>query len=250
MYYEIHGEVHGEGEPLVMLHGGVDPSAMFGAPLVEMAKGARVIAVHLQGHGRTKDIDRPLSYEAMADDVAQLLEQLDIERASVMGYSFGAAVAIQLAVRHPAAVERLIVVSVPFSSAGFFPEVQATFAAMPANAAIIGASVSQSPLGAMYPAVDWESLFRKIGELNLKERDWSAQVARIEAPTLLMFADADAVRPDHIVEFYRLLGGGLRDGGLDGSARVVHRLAIIPGTTHYSLMQSEAVTRFAKDFLR
>jgi pimeloyl-ACP methyl ester carboxylesterase len=222
---------------------------MFGAPLVEMAKSARVIAVHLQGHGRTKDIDRPLAYESLADDVALLLEKLGVERASVMGYSLGAGVAIQMAVRHPAVVERLIVVSIPFSSAGFFPDVQAAFAAMPANAAMIAGTVSQSPLGALYPDVEWESLFRKIGEMNMVGRDWSAEIAGIMAPTLLIFADADAVPPHHVAEFYGLLGGGRRDGGLDGSGRVVHRLAIIPGTTHYDILQSSAVTRYATDFL-
>lgn len=246
LYYEIHGE----GEPLVMLHGGVNPAEMFGAPLAAMAQHARVIAVHLQAHGRTADIDRPLTFEAMADDVALLLEHLGIARASVMGYSLGAGVALQMAIRHPDAVDRLIAVSVPFSDAGFFPEVRAAFAQMPANAAMIAANVSQSPLATMYPDVDWASLFRKIGELNAAGWDWSDAVRGIDAPTLLVFADADAVRPDHIAQFYGLLGGGRRDAGLDGSGRVVHRLAIVPGTTHYNMLGSSSVTQHALDFLR
>ena len=107
-----------------------------------------------------------------------------------------------------------------------------------------------SPLASLYPSVDWETVFRKTGELANRSYDWSASVAGIEAPTLLIFADADAIRPEHIVEFYKLLGGGQRDAGLDGSLRSQNRLAIVPGTTHYSILGSPAVTRFALEFLR
>lgn len=247
---ELYYEVHGDGPPLIMLHGGVTPSDMFGAPLEEMARAHKVVALHYQGHGLSKDSSRPWSFEAFADDIAALMRHLDIERASVMGYSSGGLVALQTAIRHPQLVDRLIVISTAFRSDGYFPEVQEAFAQMPAAAPMLAASVKESPLASLYPSVDWETVFRKTGELANRSYDWSAAVAEIEAPTLLIFPDADAIRPEHMVEFYKLLGGGQRDAGLDGSLRSPNRLAIIPGTTHMTLLGSAAVTEFALEFLK
>ena len=246
---ELYYEIHGDGPPLIMLHGGVNPSEMFGAPLAEMAKAHKVIALHARGHGLSKDGSEPWSYEVFADDVAALMRHLGISKASVMGYSSGALVALQTAVRHPQLVDKLIVVSTAFRSDALYPEVLEAFAQMPAAAPAIAADVSKSPLAALYPSVNWETMFRKTGELANQRIDWSASVAEIEAPTLLIFADADMMRPGHIVEFYELLGGGQRDAGLDGSLRSPNRLAIIPNTTHYTLLGSAAVTQFASAFL-
>ena len=247
---EIYYEVHGDGPPLIMLHGGVTPSEMFGAPLAEMAKAHKVVALHARGHGLSKDSSRPWSHEVFADDVAALMGHLGIKKASVMGYSSGALVALQTAIRHPQLVDRLIVISTAFRSDGLYPEVLETFAQMPSAAAVIAADVSKSPLAALYPSVNWETMFRKTGELANRGLDWSASVAAIKAPTLLIFADADMMRPEHVVEFYRLLGGGQRDAGLDGSLRSPNRLAIIPNTTHRTLIGSLAVTQFASAFLK
>jgi pimeloyl-ACP methyl ester carboxylesterase len=247
---ELYYEVHGDGPPLVMLHGGVSPAEMFGAPLDEMAKTHRVIAPHAQGHGLSKDTSRPWSFEAFADDVAALLGHLGIKKASVMGYSSGALVALQIAIRHPELVDKLIVVSAAFRSDGYYPEVLQAFAQMPAAAPMIAADVSKSPLATLYPSVNWESMFRKTGELANRRYDWSASVAGIKAPTLLVFADADAIRPEHIAEFYKLLGGGQRDAGLDGSLRAASRLAIVPNTTHRNILGSPSVTLFATEFLK
>ena len=246
---ELYYEIHGDGPPLIMLHGGVTPSEMFGAPLAEMARAHKVIALHARGHGLSADGSEPWSYEVFADDVAALMRHLGIRKASVMGYSSGALVALQAAIRHPQLVDRLIVVSTAFRSDGLYPEVLEAFAQMPAAAPAIAADVSRSPLAALYPSVNWETMFRKTGELANQRIDWSASVAEIEAPTLLVFADADMMRPEHIVEFYKLLGGGQRDAGLDGSLRSPNRLAIIPNTTHYTLLGSAAVTQFASAFL-
>jgi pimeloyl-ACP methyl ester carboxylesterase len=246
---EVYYEIHGQGEPLVLLHGGMNPSQTYGAVLEELALDRQVIAIHLQGHGKTRDSDRPLSYEQMADDVAALVAQLGIGRASVMGYSMGGGVALQAAVRHPEIVEKLIVVSMPFRQDGPFPEILTAFEQMPANASAIAAGIASSPLGQLYPGVDWESLAKKIGMMNALPYDWTRQVAGIAAPTLLIFADADFIRLEHIAEFYKLLGGGRRDPGMDGSLRTPNRLAIIPGTTHYTLLEAKAVTAFSKQFL-
>ncbi|WP_404402897.1 alpha/beta fold hydrolase [Pelagibacterium halotolerans] len=249
---ELYYEIHGKGSPLVMLHGGVNPSELFGAPLAEMAKAHQVIAVHLRGHGLSTDTDAPWRYEQMADDVAALLDALDIETADVMGWSLGGGVALQTAIRHPERVGKLVVVSKNVRHDGNFPEIQAQFEAMPGMAAEIARGVAQSPLAEMYPEIDWEVMFRKTGEMNAAHYDWSDDVADIAAPTLLVFADADMMPPEHMAEMYRLLGGGARDAGLDGSLRPTpNQLAIIPGTTHYNLMQeaTTTVTDHAKAFL-
>lgn len=247
---ELYYEVHGDGPPLIMLHGGVIPSEMFGTPLVEMAKAHKVVALHARGHGLSHDSNRPWSREVFADDVAAVMGHLGIKKASVMGYSFGALTALQTAIRHPQLVDKLIVISAGFRTDGYYPEVLEAFAEMPAAAPMIAANVSKSPLASLYPSVNWETMFRKTGELANRRYDWSASVVDIKAPTLLMFADADMMRPEHVVEFYKLLGGGQRDAGPDGSLRSPNRLAIIPNTTHRTILGSAALTQFASAFLK
>ncbi len=249
---EIYYEIHGQGSPLVMLHGGVNPSDMFGAPLAAMAESHQVIAIHLRGHGLSSDAATPWSSEQMADDVDALLGALGFDRVDVMGWSLGGGVALQTAIRHPDRVGKLIVIGMNVKSSGNYPEVQAAFEQMPAMAPVIGAQLAQSPLAELYPDVDWEVMMRKSGEMTRELHDWSADVADIKAPTLLVFADADMMYPEHIAEIYRLFGGGTRDAGFDGSARpTVNQLAIIPGTTHYDVLQKglRPVTDYAKAFL-
>jgi pimeloyl-ACP methyl ester carboxylesterase len=187
-----------------------------------------------------------MRYELMADDVAALLAELRIERADILGYSLGAGVALQMAIRHPTAVRRLVVVSRPIKRTGFFPEVQAAFDHMTAET---GAVMKQSPLAKLYPNVDWGSLFAKIGDMERQSYDWSREIAKLGAPTMLVFADADAVTPAHIVEMWGLLGGGQRDARLDGSGRPRGQLAIVPGTTHYDILNTDIVARLVTPFL-
>lgn len=246
---ELYYEIHGTGAPLVMLHGGVNPSEMFGAPLVEMAKTFKVVAIHARGHGLSKDTDAPWSFEQDADDVAAVMKDLKIKKASVMGYSFGGGIALQFAIRHSDMLDRLVVISTAYATSDEYPEIKAAFEQMPAMADAIGGNIAQSPLARMYPDRDWATVMRKTGELNMQDYDWSEGVETIKAPTLLMFADADSIRPEHIAEFYKLLGGGQRDAGMDGSLRSPNQLAVIPGTTHYNIMASPAVTLFATAFL-
>ncbi|GLQ57152.1 alpha/beta fold hydrolase [Devosia nitrariae] len=246
---EIHYEIHGDGPPLVLLHGGVNPSDTFGAPLAAMGKSHKVIAIHLRGHGFSTDSDEPWSIEAMADDVAAVLGQLGIGKARFMGYSLGAAVSLQVAIRHPELVEKLVAVSIAFRADGNYPEIRQAFEQMPGMAAAIGQQISGSPLAQLYPDVDWETMFRKTGEMFQADYDWTEGVEAIKVPTQLVFADADSIRPEHMVEFWKLLGGGQRDAGLDGSLRPASQLAIIPNTTHYSLIQSPLLTEVATAFL-
>lgn len=240
--------VHGTGKPLILLHGGVNPDS-FGGNLTELAKNRQVIAVHLQAHGRTPDTDRPLRSEALGDDVAALIGHLNLGKADVMGYSFGASVALQTAIRHPEVVDRLVIVAARMRQDGFYPEVLAAFEQMEANAAMVDEGVKASPMGQAYPDVDWTNLFRKLADLNKRPFDWSADVAKIQARTLLVFADADSVRPEHMVEFWKALGGGQRDAGIDGSLRPANQLAIVPNATHYSLAVDPMLPAIVERFL-
>lgn len=244
LYYEIHGPESAH-PPVVLLHGGVGGIEMFGPNLAALANNHHVIAVDLEGHGRSGDADRPLRYETMADDIAALLEQLGAEAANMIGYSLGGGVALQTIIRHPHRVRNLVVVSSPFRRDAFYPEILAIFDQM--NGAF-GTSMRQSPLAKLYPDRDWERLFERIGDMQRQHFDWSRDVAKITSPTMLIFADADTYHPEHIVEFYKLLGGGKRDAGLDGSLRPANQLAIIPDTTHYNLLATTTVAGLAHRF--
>jgi len=239
--------VHGAGKPLILLHGGVNPDC-FGNNLAELAKGRQVIAVHLQAHGRTPDTDRPLRCETMGDDIAALIGHLKLSKADIMGYSLGSFVALQTAIRHPGVVDRLVLLAARMRQDDAYPEVVAAFNQLEANAAMLGGSVKASPLAQAYPDVDWTNLFRKVGELTKRPFDWSADIAKLQARTLLVFADADYLRPEHMVEFWKALGGGQHDAGIDGSLRPANQFAIVPNTTHYTLavepLLPEIVARF------
>ena len=238
-------EVHGEGKPLTLLHGGVWGLAGLEPLIAGLAAQRRVIAVELQGHGRTAEVDRPLSWEGMAADVAGLLDHLDIPRSDWMGYSLGGGVALHAAILHPTKVDRLVLLSTPFARRGWYPEVLEGMAQM--ESAVEG--MKQSPLAQLYPQVDWAVLFRKLRDLLAVDYDLSGEVAALTLPAMLTFADADSISPGHIAEFYNLLGGGLRDAGLDGSQRSASRLAVLPGHTHYDVATSPVLPALVNDFL-
>ncbi|MFN8482389.1 MAG: alpha/beta hydrolase [Anaerolineae bacterium] len=248
---DLYYEVHGAGQPLVLLHGGLGAIEMFGDLLPQLAEGRQVIAVDLQGHGRTADIDRPPRFELMADDVAALIRYLGLERADVMGYSLGGGVAWQLAIRHPDVVRRLVIISAAVKRSGLYPEVIAATAGVNAEAA---EAMKPSPIYQLYARIaprpeDWPLLVTKTGELLQQDYDWSADVAAIKAPTLVVVGDADSIRLAHVVEMFELLGGGQRDGGLDGSGMSKSRLAVLPGTTHYAILDSPPLTAVVMPFL-
>jgi len=218
----------------------------FGPNLAALSEKRRVIAVELQGHGHTADIDRPLSFESMADDIAALIKYVGIQNTDVTGYSLGGGVALQTAIRHPRSVRKLVVVSAPFKRDGFYPELLAAMGQIGPSAA---EGMKQSPLYQLYPNINWSRLFTKLGELLRKDYDWSKEVATIKAPIMIVFADADAVRTAHIMEFFGLLGGGQKDAGLDGPGRPVAQLAILPGLTHYNISSSPALATAVTPFL-
>jgi pimeloyl-ACP methyl ester carboxylesterase len=231
LYYEIHDT----GKPLVLLHGGLFSSSLFGPTIPALAAGRQVIAVDLQGHGHTADIDRPLKLEFLADDIAALLQYLKIPKADIMGYSFGGGVALQVAVRHPELVNKLVLVSTPFRRSGFYPEMLAQQAMV--NAAM-AEQMKQTQMYQTYASENpkpenWSRLLDKIGEFMKKDYDFSEQIKALKAPTLIVAGDADIFPPSHAVELFGLLGGGKKDGSWDGSGRVQSQLAILPGVTHY-----------------
>lgn len=247
LYYEIRGS----GRPLILLHGGLGAIEMFGPNLPALARDRQVIAVDLQGHGRTADIDRPLSVELMADDIAALVKHLRLERPDIMGYSLGGMAALQTAIRHPEVVGKLVVVSTPFRRNGFYPDILAQQEQVGAASA---EAMKQTPMYQLYSSIaprpeDWPRLLGKIGEAMKQDFDFSREIAGIEATTLIVAGDADIFPPAHSVELFGLLGGGQRDGGWDGAGRPKSRLAILPGLTHYTIFSDPALAATAIGFL-
>src|SRR5579862_7068166 len=248
---DLYYEEHGSGQPLVLVHGGLGSGEMFGPLLPTMAEGRRVITVDLQAHGRTADVDRPLRHESLGDDLAGLIEHLGLAQADVMGYSLGAGAALRLAIQHPHLVRRLVIVAFPCQRDGWHAE---SLAGMDQMGEHLAEPMKQSPPYESYSRVapqpqDWPVLLNKTGDLLRRDYDWSGDLTKITAPVMLVFADADAIRPAHIAEFYALVGGGLRDANWDGSARSVARLAVLPGYTHYDILTAPGVPAAVIPFL-
>ena len=241
----------GEGDPLILLHGGFGATEMFAAILPVLAANRRVIAVDLQGHGRTADSERPLRIESMADDIAALLAHLGLARATVLGYSLGGAVALQTAIRHPEVVDRLIVVSTPHRRDGWYAD---SLAGMDAMGAHVAEQMKATPMYELYARIaprpdDWPRMWDKMGDLLRQDFDWSAGVAALPIPPMYVLGDAVSVSPAVAAEFFGLLGGGQRDGSWDRSGVTPHRLAILPGLTHYEIFASPALAAAVLPFL-
>lgn len=248
---ELYYEVHGTGEPLILLHGGFGMGSMFAGILSQLSQTQQVITVDLQGHGRTADIDRPLRYELMADDVAALIRHLGLGQVNVMGYSLGGGVALRTAIQHPDVVKKLVTVSAPFKRDAWYPEVLTGMGQMGREVAEL---MKQSPMYESYVSVapqpeNFPLLAEKTGDLLRQDYDWTDEVAALPMPTLVVFADADSVPPSHAARFYELLGGGQRDAGWDGSAIPASQLAILPGLTHYNIFFAPALVSAVLHFL-
>jgi pimeloyl-ACP methyl ester carboxylesterase len=247
LYYETHGT----GRPLILLHGGLGSGEMFGPLLPALAEGRQVIAVDLQGHGRTADIDRPISVELMADDVAALITHLGLERPDVMGYSLGGGVALLTGIRHRELIRRLVVVSTNIRRSAIYPEMLGQQAQMNAAAAEF---MKDTPMYELYMRVaprpdDFPRLLDKMGQAMAKDFDFTEEVRGLQVPTLFACADADMFPPSHAVEVFELLGGGQRDGGWQGEGRPAHSLAILPGLTHYDIFMAPVLVEAVLPFL-
>jgi pimeloyl-ACP methyl ester carboxylesterase len=230
----IYYEIHGTGEPLVLLHGAFSAiGTSFGNVLPSLAESRQVIAFEMQAHGRTADIDRPLSVEQMADDTFAALRQLEIEEADFFGYSMGAGVALQVAIRHPEVVRKLVLASVTYNKSGVHPGLMEGLENMRPED-MIGSPWHEEYTRIAPNPEGFATLFAKKTQMDRETQDWPAEtIESIEAPTLLIIGDSDIVRPEHAVEMFRLLGGGVM-GDLAGLPN--SRLAILPGTTHVMLV--------------
>ncbi|MFR9775360.1 alpha/beta fold hydrolase [Micromonospora sp. MS34] len=235
LYYETHGA----GRPLILLHGGLCAGEMFAPILPALADHHQVILVDLQGHGRTADVDRPLDVTLMADDIAALIDHLGLRKPDVVGYSLGGGVALQTAIRHPHLVGRLVAASANIRRDAIYPEMLQQQAQVGAAAVEF---LKETPMYELYQRVaprpeDFPRLLDKIGAAMAKDFDYTEEVRGLQVPTLIVAADADMAPPSHYVEVFKLLDGGLRDGGWMGESRPKggHALAILPGLTHYDI---------------
>ena len=250
---DLYYESHGSGRPLILLHGGLGSGEMFGPVLPVLAEHHQVIAVDLQGHGRTADIDRPIDVRLMAGDIAALIEHLELPTADVVGYSLGGGVALQTAAQHPAKVGRLVMVSANIRTDAIYAEMRAQQGQVTAAAADF---MKETPMYQLYQRVaprpqDFPRLLDKIGQSMSTAYDFTDDVRGLKMPTMVVAADGDMAPPSHYVEVFKLLDGGLRDGGWMGEGRPKggHALAILPGLTHYDIFSSPLFAAVTLAFL-
>src|SRR3989454_4343926 len=257
-YAEVNGiklyyETHGAGRPMILLHGGLGSGEMFGPVLPLLAEGHQVITPDLQGHGRTADIDRPIDVRLMAGDIAALIDHLRLDKPDLVGYSLGGGVALHTAAQYPAKVRRLAAASANIRPDAIYPEMRVQQGQVNAAAAEF---MKDTPMYQLYQRVaprpeDFPRLLDKIGASMSKDFDYSAEVRGLQMPTLIVAGDADMAPPSHYVEVFKLLDGGLRDGGWVGVGRPKgrHALAILPGPTHYNLGTSPLFAAVTLAFL-
>jgi pimeloyl-ACP methyl ester carboxylesterase len=246
LYYEICGQ----GEPLVLIHGGLTTIAEMQGWVQPLAEKRRVIAVEMQGHGRTADTDRPMSFATMGDDIAALLNHLKIPKADVVGHSFGGAIAIRAAIQHPDKLRRLVVISSPHARSAWYPETQE---GMSQVGAALAENMMQTPTGKF--SKQWPEPQRfprfldKLGKMMSEDYDWSADIAKLPMPVLLVFADNDSVPQKHIAEFFAPSGGGVKEPGWLNTRMSKSRLAVVPGYSHYNFISSPEVPQIVGKFL-
>jgi pimeloyl-ACP methyl ester carboxylesterase len=227
MYYEIHGR----GRPLLLLHGAYMTIDTMGAILPGLAKTRQVIAVEQQGHGHTADVDRPLTYEQMADDTSALMRHLGIDDADILGYSMGGGIALQLAIRHPDQVRKLVVASASFASDGMHAVVLEMFPSITPEL-FAGSPIEEAYLLTAPNPGDFPKLVEKLTQLDTTPYAWPEEDIRgIAAPTLVVLGDSDGIRLEHAIALFGLLGGGVM-GDLAGMPK--SQLAVLPGTTHFA----------------
>lgn len=244
MYYEVHGS----GEPVVLLHGAfmaiTDDWRVW---INELAKTRKVIAVEMQGHGRTADIKRDITYENLSDDVAGLMDYLKIGRADVMGYSLGAGTAMMVAIRHPDKVRRVVSISAPMRRDGWIKEANDAWPSF--NSDMFKGTPAETEREKLNPIPNsFPDFFNHIKAAAMRPYDFGAEnLKATKAPFFFIHGDADGVRLEHIMEMYRLKGGGPYG---DMGPRSASRLAILPDTTHVTLMsRMQTIVPMIIDFL-
>src|SRR5918999_1943175 len=244
MYYEVSGQ----GDPLIVLHGAYMNIPSMGAIIPRLAKTHRVYAIEFQGHGRTTDIDRPITYPNLADDVAAFMDAVGLQKADVFGYSVGAEVGLQLAIRHPAKVNKLVAASVAYDLKGWQPAFTEVIPTLTVEM-IVG-----MPFAADYRKLapnpnGFPELARKLIALEKEPMAWEEDVKTIKAPVLIISGDADVMTLEHSVALFRLLGGGVM--GDMGKPLSTSRLAVLPATSHTAVItQPDLLHAFIEPFLK
>lgn len=244
MYYEISGH----GEPLIVLHGAYMNIPAMGAIIPRLAETHRVYALEFQGHGRTTDIDRPITYPDLADDVAAFMDAVGLEQADVFGYSMGAAAGLQLVIRHPQRVRKLVAASVAYDAAGWQPAFTAFIPQMTVE--MLVAMPFAADYRTLAPNPDgFPALVAKLIALEKEPMAWEADVRAITTPVLIITGDADVATLEHSVAMFRLLGGG--GMGDMGQPLPASRLAVLPATSHTAVItQVDLLHGFIEPFLK
>ncbi|MBK5569607.1 alpha/beta hydrolase [Ensifer sp. SSB1] len=244
MYYEVSGE----GEPLVVLHGAYMNIPSMGAIIPKLAETHKVYAIEFQGHGRTTDIDRPITYPNLADDVAAFMDAVDLKKADVFGYSMGAAAGLQLAIRHPEKVNKLAAASVGYDAEGWQPEFKAFIPQMTVEM-FVGMPFAEDYRKLAANPDGFPDLVKKLIQLEKEPMAWEADVKALKTPVLVIAGDADVATLEHTVALFRLLGGGAM--GDMGKPLAASRLAILPATSHTAVIsQPELLEAFVEPFFK
>lgn len=244
MYYEVSGE----GDPLIILHGAYMNIPAMGAIVGKLAETHKVYAIEFQGHGRTPDIDRPITYPNLADDVAEFMDAVGLKKADIFGYSMGAIAGLQLAIRHPEKVNKLIMASGAYDFEGWQPAFKAFIPKMTVEMFV------NMPLADDYrklaPNPDgFPALVEKLIQLEKEPMAWEADVKALKTPVLIIAGDADAATLEHLVAMFRLLGGGVM--GDMGKPLATSRLAILPASAHTAVItQTDLLIAFVEPFLK
>ncbi len=241
MYYEVSGK----GEPLVVLHGAYMDIPTMGGIIPKLAETHRVYAIEFQGHGRTTDIDRKITYPNLADDVAAFMDAVGLAKADIFGYSMGGQAGLQLAIRHPAKVNRLVAAAVAYDLRGWQPEYTAAIPQFTVEGMLaMPFFKEQADRKPGFP-----KLIEKLIQLEKEPMAWEAEVKQLKMPVLVIAGDADVSTLEHNVALFKLLGGGMM--GDRGKPLAASRLAVMPGTSHTAVItQVPMLHGFIEPFLK
>jgi pimeloyl-ACP methyl ester carboxylesterase len=249
---KVYYEVYGQGEPIVVMAGGLMDISTMAQTIGPLSRERQVIGIDLEGHGRTALRETPMSHQKLGDDIAAVLKHLNIAKADVAGYSHGGDAAIRMAIQHPDMVRNLIVISTAAERDGWYPEV---LKGMEGVGSAQAEAMKQTPLYTRYAEVSpnpekFPVLLDRMGELMKKDYDWREEIKALQTPALLIFADHDAISMNHIAEFFGLFGGGVKDAGWDDTPEYSRaRLAIVPGYTHYNFGMGPDIARVIEAYL-
>ena len=248
---KIYYEVSGSGAPLIVLHGAYMNIPDMGPIIPKLARTHKVYALEFQGHGRTTDIDRPITYQNLADDVAAFMDAVRVPKADVFGYSMGAIAGLQIAIRHPAKLTKLVVASGAYDLAGWHPEYTAMIPQMNVEMMLPMPFAKEYPKLAANPK-GFPELARKLIALEKEPMAWESEVKALKTPVLIIAGDSDVATPEHMVKMFRLLGGGVfGDMVVDKSKLPTARLAVMPATAHTAVItQPDLLLAFIEPFLK